>query len=44
MKIKIFNIATPIIYHVVFNKFLYQTKYVIEKKVKFIIEIDLLKI
>jgi hypothetical protein len=38
MNIKIFNITTRVIYLVVFNKFLYQNKFVIEtnKHIKFI--------
>ena len=40
IKIKISHIATRVIYLVMFNKFLYQHKFVIEKHVKFIIEIN----
>jgi len=40
MKIKIFNIAIRVIYLVMFNYFLYQNKFVIEKHIKFIIETD----
>jgi hypothetical protein len=40
MKIKIFNIATWVIYIVMFNEFLYQNKFVTEKHIKFIIETD----
>jgi hypothetical protein len=38
MKIKISNIATRVIYLVMFNKFLCQNKFVIEKHIKFIIK------
>jgi hypothetical protein len=38
MKIKIFNIATHVIYLIVFNEFLYQNKFVLEKHIKFVIE------
>jgi hypothetical protein len=38
MKIKISNIATRVIYLVMFNELLYQNKFVIEKHIKFIIE------
>jgi hypothetical protein len=38
MKIKISNIATRVIYLVMFNEFLYQNKFIIEKHIKFIIE------
>ena len=41
MNIKIFHIATRIIYLVVFNEFLCQDKLVIEKHIKFIIETDI---
>jgi hypothetical protein len=44
MKIKTFNIATPVIYLVVFNEFLYQNKFVMEKHIKFIIKTDTNKI
>jgi hypothetical protein len=40
MKIKIFNIVKQVIYFIVFNEFLYQNKFVIEKHIKFIIEIN----
>jgi hypothetical protein len=40
MKIKILNIATQVIYLVVFNNFLYQNKFVIKEHIKFIIETD----
>jgi hypothetical protein len=40
IKIKIFHIATRVIYMVMFNKFFYQNKFVIEKHIKFIIETD----
>ena len=38
MKIKISNIATRVIYLVMFNEFLYQNKFIIKKHIKFIIE------
>ena len=38
MKIKISKIATRVIYLVMFNEFLYQDKFVIEKYIKFVIE------
>ena len=38
MKIKISNIATWVIYLVMFNEFLYQNKFVIEKHINFLIE------
>jgi len=38
MNIKIFNIATQVIYLIVFNEFLYQNKFVLEKHIKFVIE------
>jgi hypothetical protein len=38
MKIKIFNITTRVIYLTVFNEFLYQNKFVIEKYIKFVIK------
>jgi len=38
MKIKIFNVAIPVIYLIVFNEFLNQNKFVIEKHIKFLIE------
>jgi len=38
IKIKISHIATRVIYLVMFNKFLYQNKFVIEKHIKFVIE------
>ena len=38
--IKISHIVTRVIYLVIFNKFLYQNKFVIEKHIKFIIETD----
>jgi len=44
MNIKIFNIAIWIIYFVVFNEFLYQNKFVVEKHIKFIIETNTQKI
>jgi hypothetical protein len=44
MKIKIFNIATRVIYLIVFNEFLHQNKFGIEKHIKFIIETDTQKI
>jgi len=34
------NIATRVIYLVMFNKFLYQNKFIIEKHIKFVIETD----
>jgi hypothetical protein len=40
MKIKISHIATRVIYLVMYNKFLYQNKFVIEKHIKFVIETD----
>jgi len=40
MKIKIFNIVKQVIYLIVFNEFLYHNKFVIEKHIKFIIEIN----
>jgi hypothetical protein len=40
MKIKISNIAIQVIYLVIYNGLLYQNKFVIEKHIKFIIEID----
>jgi hypothetical protein len=40
MKIKISNIATRVIYLVIFNEFLYQNKFIIKKHIKFIIEIN----
>ena len=36
--IKISHIVTRVIYLVIFNKFLYQNKFVIEKHIKFVIE------
>jgi hypothetical protein len=41
IKIKISNIAICVIYLVIFNEFLYQNKFVIEKHIKFIIETDI---
>jgi hypothetical protein len=38
MKIKIFNITTRVTYLTVFNEFLYQNKFVIEKYIKFVIK------
>ena len=38
MKIKISNIAIQVIYLIIFNEFLYQNKFMIEKHIKFIIE------
>jgi len=38
IKIKIPNIAIQVIYLIIFNEFLYQNKFVIEKHIKFIIE------
>jgi len=40
MKIKISNITIRAIYLVIYNGLLYQNKFVIEKHIKFIIEID----
>jgi hypothetical protein len=40
MKIKISKITTRVIYLVIFNEFLYQNKFVIEKYIKFVIEIN----
>ena len=40
MKIKICNIATRVIYLVVFNEFIYQNIFLIKKQIKFIIETD----
>ena len=40
IKIKIYNIAIRVIYLVIFNEFLYQNKFIIEKHIKFVIEID----
>jgi len=40
IKIKISNIATRVIYLVIFNEFLYQNKFEIEKHIKFVIETD----
>jgi hypothetical protein len=40
IKIKISNIVTRVIYLVMFNKFLCKNKFVIEKHIKFVIEID----
>jgi hypothetical protein len=34
------HIATRVIYMVMFNKFFYQNKFVIEKHIKFVIETD----
>ena len=39
-KIKISNITIRVIYHVIFNEFLDQNKFAIEKHIKFIIEND----
>jgi hypothetical protein len=44
IKINISNIATQVIFLVMFNEFLYQNKLVIEKHIKFIIETDTHKI
>jgi hypothetical protein len=44
MKIKIFNITIWVIYLIVFDEFLHQNKFIIEKHIKFIIEIDTKKI
>ena len=38
MKIKISNIAIQVIYLIIFNEFLSQNKFMIEKHIKFIIE------
>ena len=38
INIKISHIATHVFYVVMFNKFLYQNKFIIEKHVKFIIK------
>jgi hypothetical protein len=38
MKIKISNIAIQVTYLIIFNEFLYQNKFVIEKHIKFVIE------
>jgi hypothetical protein len=38
MKIKISNIAIRVINLIMFNEFLYQNKFVIEKHIKFVIE------
>ena len=40
MKNKISRIATLVIYLVMFNKFLYENKFVIEKHIKFVVETD----
>jgi hypothetical protein len=40
MKIKISNIAIWVIYLIIFNEFLNQNKFVIEKHIKIIIETD----
>ena len=40
IKIKISNIATRVIYLVMFIEFLYQNKFIIEIHIKFIIETD----
>jgi hypothetical protein len=44
MNIKIFNIATRVIYLIVFNKFLHQSKRVIEKHKKVSIKTNTHKI
>jgi hypothetical protein len=38
IKINISNIVILVIYLIIFNEFLYQNKFVIEKHIKFIIE------
>jgi uncharacterized protein YlaN (UPF0358 family) len=40
IKIKISNITIQVIYQVIFNEFLDQNKFAIEKHIKFIIEND----
>ena len=40
IKIKISNIAIRVIYLIISNEFLYQNKFVKEKHINFIIEID----
>jgi predicted choloylglycine hydrolase len=40
IKIKISHIVTQVIYMVMFNKFLNQNKFIIEKQIKFVIETD----
>ena len=40
IKINISNITIRVIYLVIFNGLLYQNKFVIEKHIKFVIEID----
>jgi hypothetical protein len=40
IKINISNIAIQVIYLVIFNEFIYQNKFVIEKYIKFVIEIN----
>ena len=40
MKNKISRIATLVIYLVMFNKFLYENKFVIEKHIKILMETD----
>jgi hypothetical protein len=41
MKIKISHIATKVIYLVMFNKLVYQNKFIIEKHIKFVIETNI---
>ena len=40
IKIKIYNIATRVIYLIIFNEPLYQNKFIIEKHIIFVIETD----
>ena len=44
IKIKIFDIVTRVIYLVMFKKFFYQNKFIIEILIKFVIETDTHKI